>query len=357
MVANITESSPNNEGEQRMDARKCSNCATVTTPLWRRAPDGTLICNACGLYYKANNCHRPVNLKRPPHLVKLNDDCSEGKKGSCKGDGRCNGTGGTAACDGCPVYNNRVIIIGDQPSNTANEIDINIEEKEQTPVVKVADMALDSVKQESDSSVAIACANCQTTITPLWRRNDLGETICNACGLYYKLHGCHRPIKMKSGIIKRRKRQIERQEIEEPTLRAAENEETFNSITPGQRKYSSVSDPSSPVLENGNSLKTSPLPPFNSFSNAINSKISLPPLKIPSPSNGRVTLRSLTGINTKLVLPSSIEASPKVTAASKRKSLEPEFKEEHNKKSKASIDFLLNNKTSKQEDVEKGIQT
>ncbi|OAD80579.1 GATA-type zinc finger transcription factor, partial [Phycomyces blakesleeanus NRRL 1555(-)] len=50
------------------------------------------------------------------------------------------------------------------------------------------------------------CANCNTTNTPLWRRDAQGSTICNACGLYYKLHNVHRPITMKRTTIKRRKR-------------------------------------------------------------------------------------------------------------------------------------------------------
>ncbi|ORY94926.1 hypothetical protein BCR43DRAFT_442789, partial [Syncephalastrum racemosum] len=50
------------------------------------------------------------------------------------------------------------------------------------------------------------CYNCDTTATPLWRRDENGNTICNACGLYYKLHNVHRPLSMKRTVIKRRKR-------------------------------------------------------------------------------------------------------------------------------------------------------
>lgn len=37
------------------------------------------------------------------------------------------------------------------------------------------------------------CANCQTTTTTLWRRNANGDPVCNACGLYYKLHNVSSP--------------------------------------------------------------------------------------------------------------------------------------------------------------------
>lgn len=41
------------------------------------------------------------------------------------------------------------------------------------------------------------CANCGTTSTPSWRRCPDGkELLCNACGLYAKLHGRPRPFKM-----------------------------------------------------------------------------------------------------------------------------------------------------------------
>ncbi|KAL9581769.1 MAG: hypothetical protein Q9203_005761 [Teloschistes exilis] len=78
------------------------------------------------------------------------------------------------------------------------------------------------------ASLVLSCQNCATTVTPLWRRDESGRTICNACGkfiwasahmivsivskrgtgLYHKLHGVHRPVTMKKSVIKRRKRVV-----------------------------------------------------------------------------------------------------------------------------------------------------
>ncbi|XP_059354098.1 transcription factor GATA-4-like [Carassius carassius] len=54
--------------------------------------------------------------------------------------------------------------------------------------------------------VGLSCTNCQTTTTTLWRRNAEGEPVCNACGLYMKLHGVPRPLTMKKEGIQTRKR-------------------------------------------------------------------------------------------------------------------------------------------------------
>lgn len=50
------------------------------------------------------------------------------------------------------------------------------------------------------------CSNCTTTKTPLWRRDPDGKPLCNACGLFLKLHGTIRPPTMKNENIKRRNR-------------------------------------------------------------------------------------------------------------------------------------------------------
>ncbi|KAG0784262.1 hypothetical protein G6F17_007447 [Rhizopus arrhizus] len=57
----------------------------------------------------------------------------------------------------------------------------------------------------------IKCYHCQTTNTPLWRRSPEGAVLCNACGLFLKLHGVVRPLSLKSDVIKKRNRSGKRQ--------------------------------------------------------------------------------------------------------------------------------------------------
>ncbi|KIK54520.1 hypothetical protein GYMLUDRAFT_145769, partial [Collybiopsis luxurians FD-317 M1] len=56
------------------------------------------------------------------------------------------------------------------------------------------------------SGFSAQCYNCHTTAMPLWRKDDEGKTVCNACGLHYKLHGFACPISMKSDVIRKRSR-------------------------------------------------------------------------------------------------------------------------------------------------------
>jgi GATA-binding protein len=178
-----------------------SNCGTTRTPLWRRSPQGATICNACGLYLKARNSQRPTNLKRPPTVMAtppkktaeqtLPKPCGQTTgatyvaadqtpTGSCPGGGRCNGTGGAEGCSGCPAFNNRV---GKSAhlTNLQNQDTSNHGSSSEDGPVPIDVAAQQS--QDQNTTVVIACQNCETTVTPLWRRDESGHTICNACGM------------------------------------------------------------------------------------------------------------------------------------------------------------------------------
>ncbi|KAF1812700.1 hypothetical protein P152DRAFT_396970 [Eremomyces bilateralis CBS 781.70] len=61
-------------------------------------------------------------------------------------------------------------------------------------------------KPGDQSGPPTTCTNCYTQTTPLWRRNPEGHPLCNACGLFLKLHGVVRPLSLKTDVIKKRNR-------------------------------------------------------------------------------------------------------------------------------------------------------
>ena len=69
------------------------------------------------------------------------------------------------------------------------------------PLVKPKNSRVSSCRREGT-----ACANCSTVTTTLWRRTVSGDIVCNACGLYQKIHNQPRPITLKKDSVQTRKR-------------------------------------------------------------------------------------------------------------------------------------------------------
>lgn len=67
----------------------------------------------------------------------------------------------------------------------------------------------DKKKKPTCAATNQTCINCATSSTPLWRRDETGRPICNACGLYYKLHGTHRPVTLKKTSMTRRRKRLD----------------------------------------------------------------------------------------------------------------------------------------------------
>ncbi|KAG0167266.1 hypothetical protein DFQ28_004558 [Apophysomyces sp. BC1034] len=152
---------------------ECFNCKVTKTPLWRRTPDRAhTLCNACGLYYKQYNQHRPLSVRHKT-VVRAH-----------------------------PYASQQYVLPMSTTTTSGRGEDMEEEEEDTLSSASGDDLYMNPTGDNNN----IQCVNCQQTQTPLWRKNEQGEPVCNACGLYAKMHRRNRPVAMRKTTIQRRRR-------------------------------------------------------------------------------------------------------------------------------------------------------
>ncbi|KAG2201797.1 hypothetical protein INT46_007715 [Mucor plumbeus] len=223
-------------------ARKleCFNCKVTKTPLWRRTPDRQhSLCNACGLYYKQYNCHRPLHVRNKTHTIRAHP----------------------YACE-------RVLPMTINNTNNNVKAESIASSSSSSPVVSTI-LPSPPTEQASELTSTMLesgqeCANCHQTQTPLWRKNERGEPVCNACGLYAKLHHRDRPAEMRKTTIQRRRRDWNAEEEEEEDEGTSEEEIEQDLVTHEMDQDIMMMSPVSPASSSEATPSTPALSPIAS---------------------------------------------------------------------------------------------
>ncbi|GAA5800504.1 hypothetical protein HPULCUR_005936 [Helicostylum pulchrum] len=156
--SNHSKNSKSNRSPRQLE---CFNCHVTKTPLWRRTPDRAhSLCNACGLYYKQYNTHRPLHI-RQKHQTNQNKQAAAA----------------AAVASNIAVESSSPLNSPSSPLQGNNNFELNFTNQEEQQ----------QQQQQQQQSMQQHCQSCFQTDSHVWHLSDIGQTICNACHLYTNL--------------------------------------------------------------------------------------------------------------------------------------------------------------------------
>ncbi|TPX59435.1 hypothetical protein PhCBS80983_g02440 [Powellomyces hirtus] len=127
------------------------------------------------------------------------------------------------------------------------------------------------------------CSNCGTDKTPLWRRDAKGDPLCNACGLFFKLHGVERPVSMKKDVVRTRIRKKDKGKDGEtptpvPVVRKTKRH-SLRDVPPPHKRFTSAADggQEQEQPDNDSALPVVPATPPESGQVSVDSVLAISP--------------------------------------------------------------------------------
>lgn len=127
-----------------------------------------------------------------------------------RGAGKSNVAVSSSCSSACSVEEGSAVADVSVPSSSSSSPEVGSVKQEHDAKGK------NSHDSQHNNTHSPVCKNCLTSTTPLWRRDEKGAVLCNACGLFLKLHGRPRPISLKTDVIKSRNRKGAHHQQQQP---------------------------------------------------------------------------------------------------------------------------------------------
>jgi transcription elongation factor Elf1 len=169
---------------------RCANCETTKTTAWRRDQEGKLVCNACGLYFRLHKTNRPVHMRKDVIQQRFRRKNANGEDENSDSNGSShNGTPSKKSSGPLLDKQNDLSQLATSLNSSLLSQIPNLNFLGEGPTVSVANIFPSFIDQHQSKELLAAevdpssqcCANCFTTKSTAWRRDQEGKLVCNAC--------------------------------------------------------------------------------------------------------------------------------------------------------------------------------